>query len=144
MVLNATRITIIVLAAMLVVACGGGSGGSGGNAQPAPPVVYSYSIPSDVGDGWQVADIATEGFDTQEILAMLGEGIDSVTIARNNKLLLYWFADRELDEFDDWIRNKDKQRHVLHSTSKSFTSALVGIAIDQGYIASTRSDPGVA
>jgi CubicO group peptidase (beta-lactamase class C family) len=67
------------------------------------------------------------------------EGIDSVVIARNNKLLLYWYdRDRELDEFDDWINNSTRERHILHSTSKSFTSALIGIAIDQGHIKSAQ------
>ncbi len=140
---HAPRIAIAVLASMLVVACGGGS--SGGNSQSTEPIVYSYSIPADIGDGWQVADLAAEGFDTQKILDMMDrvvnenyEGIDSVAIVKSNKLLLYWFANRELDQFDGWIGNTDTERHVLHSTSKSFTSALVGIAIDQGFIASTQ------
>ena len=143
MAIHAPRIAIAVLASMLIVACGGGS--SGGNSQSLEPIVYSYSIPIDIGDGWQVADLATEGFDTQKILDMMDrvvnenyQGIDSVAIVKNNKLLLYWFADRELDQFDGWIGNTDKERHVMHSTSKSFTSALVGIAIDQGFIASTQ------
>lgn len=128
----------------LVAACGGGS--SGGSATPpAPPATFNYTIPTDIGDGWQVADLADEGFDPRKITSMMNlvldgsyPGIDSVAIARNNKLVLYWFGDRELDEFDDWIRNRDRERHVLHSTSKSFTSALIGIAIDQGHIASTQ------
>lgn len=143
MAMHAPKIAIVVLASMLVVACGGGS--SGGNSQPQEPIVYSYSVPADIGDGWQVADLASEGFDTREIFDMMDrvvnekyEGIDSVAIVRNNKLLLYWFANRELDQFDGWINNTDRERHVLHSTSKSFTSALVGIAIDQGFIASTQ------
>lgn len=144
MVRHTRRIIVAVLASLLIVACGGGS--SGGNGPPPrEPVVYNYSVPADLGDGWQVADIADEGFDTQQIFVMMDrvvnehyQGIDSVAIVRSNKLLLYWFADRQLDQFDDWIDNADKQRHVLHSTSKSFTSALVGIAIDQGHIASTQ------
>ena len=143
MAIQALRLAVASLALALVVACGGGS--SGGNSQSFEPIVYSYSIPADIGDGWQVADIASEGFDTRQILEMMDRvvnevygGIDSVAIVRNNKLLLYWFANRELDEFDGWIRNTDRERHVLHSTSKSFTSALVGIAIDQGFIESTQ------
>lgn len=136
-------IVFAVVTSMLIVACGGGSGG---NRTRAPePTTFTYSVPSDVGDGWQVADLADEGFDTSTILDMMNQvvnedfqNIDSVTIVRNNKLLLYWFADRELTEFDAWINNTDKERHILHSTSKSVTSALVGIAIDQGYIASTQ------
>ena len=131
-----------IFALTLVVACGGGS--SGDTSATSDRLAYSYSVPADVGDGWQVADLADEGFDRAMIVDMMDRvvnedfvGIDSVTIVRNQKLLLYWFADRELDEFDAWINNTDRERHVLHSTSKSVTSALVGIAIDQGYIAST-------
>jgi CubicO group peptidase (beta-lactamase class C family) len=43
---------------------------------------------------------------------------------------------RWLGRFDNWVGNTNPNQHVLHSTSKSFTSALIGIAIDQGYIAS--------
>lgn len=140
---HAHRIIIALVASVLLVACGGGS--SGGSRTPAPPTTFTYSVPSDIGDGWQVADLADEGFDTPRILDMMNrvvsdsfQNIDSVTIVRNDKLLLYWFADRQLDQFDRWINNTDKERHILHSTSKSVTSALVGIAIDQGHIASTQ------
>ena len=141
--------TIGLFACLLIVACGGG-GSSGGTApqpqaqSPAPPVEFVYSVPDDIADGWEVADLADEGVDTQKIVDMMSrvfnetyEGIDSVAIARNGKLLLYWFANlRQLDQFDAWVNNRDPERHVLHSTSKSVTSALVGIAIDQGHIAS--------
>lgn len=144
MIRHTQRIMFAVLASLLIVACGGGSSGGNGPA-PREPVVYNYSVPADIGDGWQVADLADEGFDTQLILDMMDRvvneeyaGIDSVAIVRNNRLLLYWFANRQLDNFDAWISNTDRERHVLHSTSKSFTSALVGIAIDQGFIASTQ------
>lgn len=146
---HARRIISGLFACLLVVACGGGS--SGGTASqpppppPPPPVEFSYSVPDDIGDGWQLADLADQGFETQKIVDMMNrvvnetyQGIDSVVIARNGNLLLYWFADRRLDQFDAWIDNKDRERHVLHSTSKSVTSALIGIAIDQGHIASTE------
>ncbi len=123
-------------------ACGGGSSGS----TPPPPVSYTYAVPADIGDGWQVANIADEGFETQMIVDMMidildgsSPGIDSVAIVRNNKLVHYWYdRNREIDNFDNWVGNRDNERHVLHSTSKSFTSALIGIAIDQGHIASTQ------
>jgi CubicO group peptidase (beta-lactamase class C family) len=65
-------------------------------------------------------------------------GIDSVVIARDNKLVLSEQLRQDLGDFDGWINNRDPRRHVLHSTSKSFTSALIGIAVDQGSIASTQ------
>ena len=143
MVMRAPRVLVAILASLLVVSCGGGS--SGGSAAAPEPAAYSYSIPPDIGDGWQTADIATEGFEMAPILEMMQKivderfvGIDSVAIVRNNKLLLYWAPVREFDQFDDWIGNTDFERHILHSTSKSFTSALVGIAVDKGFIASTQ------
>ena len=136
---------VAVLIACSFAGCGGGgSNSSPGSTTPAPSPIYSYRVPADIGDGWQVADIGSAGFDSDKIGDMMGRvldgsypGIDSVAIAKNGLLLLYWFGDRTLDEFDRWIDNDNRERHVLHSTSKSFTSALVGIAIDQGYIAST-------
>ena len=134
------RILLAILASTLLGACGGGS--SGGGSQE--PVTFNYSVPVDIGDGWRVASLSDQGFDPQLIQNMMDRvvsgrfpGIDSVTIVRNDALLLYWFADRDLDQFDRWINNRDNEKHILHSTSKSFTSALIGIAIDQGFIAST-------
>lgn len=139
-----TRTSILAFIAATLAACGGGSSGSA-PPPPPPPAQFVYSVPADVGDGWQVADLADEGFETQMIVDMMDDildgtypGIDSVAIVRNNKLVHYWYdRDRDLDNFDDWIGNRDRERHILHSTSKSFTSALIGIAIDQGHIAST-------
>ena len=137
------RPIVLLFVLLAVTGCGGGSSGG---TPPPPPETFSYTAPEDIGDGWQVGDLEAEGFDTPMIVdmmdAVLNEtypGIDSVAIARNNKLLLYWFdRRRELDEFDAWINNMVRERHVLHSTSKSFTSALIGIAIDQGHIESTQ------
>jgi CubicO group peptidase (beta-lactamase class C family) len=67
------------------------------------------------------------------------EGIDAIAIARRGQLVLVERFARQLDEFDDWINNRDPERHVLHSASKSFTSVLIGIAIDQGYIGGTET-----
>ncbi len=137
------RPVILAFIAATIASCGGGSSSP---PPPPPPVSYSYSVPADIGDGWQVANIADEGFETQMIVDMMTDildgsspGIDSVAIIRNNKLVHYWYdSRRELDQFDDWVGNRDEERHILHSTSKSVTSALVGIAIDQGHIASTQ------
>ena len=115
------RTLILLIVAIGVTSCGG----DGGRPPPPPPPPveeFSYEAPADTGDGWQVGDLADEGFDTQMIIDMMNqvvdgsyEGIDSVVIARNNKLLLYWYdRRRELDEFDDWINNLDRERHVLH------------------------------
>ena len=139
------RRTLVLVFAVFVASCGGGGGGAQAQATPPAPAIYTYTAPSDIGDGWAVSNLGDQGMDTQKIVDMMNNivrgaypGIDSVAIAKNNSLVHYWFADRQLDQFDGWIGNTNRERHILHSTSKSFTSALVGIAIDQGYIASTQ------
>ena len=143
---NLARPDVLLVLLLVTAGCGGGSSGGTTEPPPPPPEPFSYAAPEDIGDGWQVGDLATEGFDTQMIVDMMDSvlnatypSIDSVAIARNNTLLLYWYdRGRELDQFDAWINNITSERHVLHSTSKSFTSALIGIAIDQGHIESTQ------
>ena len=140
------RRSILLVVLLVCAGCGGGSSGGTSAPPPPPPAAFSYTVPEDIGDGWQVGDLAAEGFDTQRVVDMMDRildetypGIDSVAIVRNNRLLLYWYdRGRELDQYDAWINNMTRERHVLHSTSKSFTSALIGIAIDQGHIASTQ------
>ncbi len=139
---HAIRTLLVFAFAVLLGACGGGSSGPPAPLTPTPQ--YIYASPVDIGDGWQVSTLADEGMQEPLVVAMMErvvtdrfEGIDSVVIARNNKLVLHEDLPRFLDQFDEWVNNTDTTRHVLHSTSKSFTSALVGIAIDQGHIAST-------
>ena len=133
--------TYLGIVAVVLAACGGG--GSPPNPVGPEPTTYNYTIPDAIGDGWQVASIADEGLDEElvttlvrRILTGVNQGIDSVAIARNGKLVLYVQFRESVGQFDEWIDNTDPERHVLHSTSKSFTSALIGIAIDQGAIAS--------
>ena len=135
------RVLFVIALALLTVACGGG--GDGASPPPKPTFVYTYSIPAQTNDGWATGHLDDHGFDSARIMEMMDGintgrflGIDSVTIVRNNTLLLHAVYPRSLEQFDDWIGNTDSERHVMHSTSKSFTSALIGIAIDQGYIAS--------
>ena len=134
----------VIAAALLFAACGGGGGGAPDPVTTPPAAPYTYTVPDDIGDGWQVSSLADEGLQESLVTSMMRrvfddtfEGIDSIVIVRNNKLVLYSQMSRSLDQFDAWVGNTDPRRHILHSTSKSFTSALVGIAIDQGYLAST-------
>ena len=141
-----TRFLAAAWICLLLAACGGGGGSGGQPIQAAPPPVeYSYAAPVDIGDGWQVASLTDVGMDEELITLMVQrmlngffKGIDSVAIARDNRLVLYVQIRDSVGEFDNWVNNTDPERHVLHSTSKSFTSALIGIAIDQGFIASVQ------
>jgi CubicO group peptidase (beta-lactamase class C family) len=133
--------TTVIVIALLVAACGGG--GSSASAKNETPPPYNYQVPPITGDGWQVGHLDDHGMDSALIVEMIDRirddtyhGIDGIAIVRNSRLLLYAPFRSELDEYDGWVQNTTLARHILHSTSKSVTSALVGIAIDQGYIAS--------
>ena len=132
------RLLIVIALGLLIAACGGD-----GSPPATPTFNYTYSVPPQTNDGWATGHLEDHGFDLQRITEMIDainsgqiRGIDSITIVRNNTLLMHAAYPRNLDRFDNWVGNTDPDQHVLHSTSKSFTAALIGIAIDQGYIAS--------
>ena len=136
------RNQLVLIVLLTLAACGGGGGGGGGGGAW---IQYTYTPPIDNGDGWEVSSLAAEGMDEEPITTMMERilndnypGIDAVAIARNNKLVLHQQIRTETGQFDPWAGNNDPERHILHSTSKSVTSALIGIAIDQGHIASTQ------
>jgi CubicO group peptidase (beta-lactamase class C family) len=80
--------------------------------------------------GWRSTTPEEQGMDSGLLSAMLGEileenyTIDSVTIVRNG----YMVADVSIHPFTPI------SKHNIYSCTKSVVSALVGIAIDQGYI----------
>lgn len=83
-------------------------------------------------DGWRTSTPDEQGMDSElltEMLAYIEENrlpIDSVTIVRHGYLVL-----------DAYPRShKSYWMHSLYSCTKSVTSALVGIALDQGQIQS--------
>lgn len=135
------KATSALLLAFALSACDRSGGAAAVVANPPPP--YAYAIPGQVNDGWATGHLADNGFDADIVIDMMERiidgtypGIDAVAIARNETLVLASTLRTELDEYDGWIDNKMIDRHIMHSTSKSVTSALVGIAIDQGYIES--------
>jgi CubicO group peptidase (beta-lactamase class C family) len=87
---------------------------------------------STVVEKWQVSTPEKQGMDSGKLVELINEikekeyNIDSVTIIRNGNVVIdgYFFPFQ-----------KD-YKHILHSCTKSITSALVGIAIDKGYIKS--------
>ena len=81
-------------------------------------------------DGWKVSTPEQQGMDSEKLVEMLNTiqeqeyDIHSVHVIRNG----YVVADVYFYPFGE------DRRHVMHSCTKSVTSALVGIAIDKGYI----------
>lgn len=131
----------VLFLSLTLAACGGGSD----EATARAPVEYTYATPDSTGDGWTTGHLNDHGFDSAKITDMVSgilngihTGMDSVVIVRDSTLVLSENFRGRLDEYDGWVGNNDVTRHIMHSTSKSVTSALIGIAIDQGYIESTN------
>src|SRR5688572_27754145 len=89
--------------------------------------------PPALADGLEVSSLATENVDVtlvNDAVKFVHEkkegNVHSMLIVRNGKLVLESY-------FNGWNRNR---RHDLRSATKSITSCLVGIAIDNGIISS--------
>jgi len=80
--------------------------------------------------GWKVTSPEDQGIQSKSLLAMLeniqenGYNIQSISIIRNGYLVM-----------DSYVHPfAESQKHEMFSTTKSIISALIGIAIDKGYI----------
>ena len=106
-------------------------------------------LPPETGDGWETALPMDVGLDPEPLFDLErrlertpGHEIHSVLIVKNNKLVYEkYYAGHDYNWSGNQFRGSlvafDRNRvHNMHSVTKSFTSALVGIAIDRGYIES--------
>jgi CubicO group peptidase (beta-lactamase class C family) len=121
------RAKFIVLTAMLALGVFLASGC--GVLQRQGP--HSYQLPEQLDDGWGVSSLAAEGIDVravEQLTQRIDEGrynyVHSCLVVRNGKLV-----------YERYFRGQRRDiSHRLYSVTKSFTSALVGIAIDKGLI----------
>ena len=101
---------------------------------------YKYTIPENDNDGWSSRSIDS----VLNNSALVFEAVDkvrwenfpeihSIVLAVNGELVLdtYFPGTTSLGEFKEFDRFTP---HELHSASKTFRSALIGIAIEKGYI----------
>ena len=102
-----------------------------------PEREYTYQQPEKVDDGWETAslnetDITSEKIDEMmfDILGGNDKNIHSILLIKNGKLVLeeYFYG-----------YNREKL-HFLASVSKSITSVLIGIAIDQKITADVETE----
>lgn len=92
---------------------------------------YIYQIPKNTGDGWDISSLQDSGIDTLLINQLVTQvrsndfnNIDALLIIKDGKLVL-----------DEYFNKYDKNtKHKIWSCTKSFSSALIGIALDQGKI----------
>lgn len=110
---------------------------------------YIYTIPEETGDGWSTASLSSVGMDTERIENLvkiinmkLYTEVHSVVIIKNDNLVFEeYFSGHDFlyngQNFHGAYIDFDRDtRHNTHSATKSFTSALAGIAIDKGFIQS--------
>jgi CubicO group peptidase (beta-lactamase class C family) len=82
-------------------------------------------------DGWRNATPESVGLDSGRLNGMVdyiereGLNIHSVVVVKSGYIVLEKYFDSRYDE---------NRTHLLYSVTKSFTSSLIGIAIDKGYI----------
>ena len=109
------RSLLLCVAVTLLAAC----------AQATPQAVSYWPT-----EGWRTSTPEEQGIDSEMLADMLGAirneryDIDSVLVVRHGHMVL----DAYIHPFGP------DQRHTIHSCTKSIVSALIGIAIDKGYI----------
>ena len=103
-------------------------------------VNYTYQTPKDIGDGWEISTLNNSGIDTLLITRLVSQiqskdfdNIDALLIVKGGRLVL--------DEYFNGYNASTK--HKLWSCTKSFSSALIGVAIDQEKIKSEDESIGI-
>lgn len=127
-----SALLLVLLCAVSVVSCGR---------------EHTYPIPAQTDDGWRTASLDEVGIDEKEIIEAVErindgtyQNIHSVLIVKDGKLVFEeYFSGYTWDYNDPQFKGELTDYgidtlHNLASVTKSFTSALVGIAIDQGFI----------
>jgi CubicO group peptidase (beta-lactamase class C family) len=111
-------------------------------AFPVVPVQSAQYIQSSVvrdywpTNGWMNSTPREQGLNEKLLDEMMnqiqthGIRIDSISIVRNGYMVF--------DEYPSTLYDADTE-HIIHSCTKSYTSALVGIAIAEGYIPGVES-----
>ncbi len=113
------------------------------------PGSYQYQVPEQTADGWSTASLADVGLDKQRFVRLMkdlqeleGHQIHSILVAREGKLVFEEYFDGPkfslAQPTGDFGFNRD-DTHNLASVTKSITTTLVGIAIDQGLIPSVEA-----
>ena len=130
----ARSIGLLAVALVSLAACGS-------DAPTAPAAEpYIYAAPPQIADGWATGDAVDEGIAVgilEEMVDRIQQGgyvnIHGVLLIKNGKLVFEeYFPGRMVSGAPKTYRRET--RHEQHSVTKSVTSLLAGIAIDQGLI----------
>jgi CubicO group peptidase (beta-lactamase class C family) len=136
---HTSRLLAVVAVLVLVAGCSSGDDEAGpdtsSTTEDAPagdPSTTAAAEPGEVvpGDDWVVADPADHGFDPaglEEARAYAfapGRETQGVVVVHGGEIVAEWYADGA--DADSWAAS--------WSVAKSFTSAVVGIAVEEGHI----------
>ena len=134
------RISSIVLACILLTFLSCDKDISG------PSEDFQYEVPVQTDDGWETATLSSVGMDERPLLRLLDKldelddhQIHSLLIVKDGKLVFEEYfpgAKFNLAQYTGETGFDINDTHNLCSATKSITSALIGIAIDKGFIQS--------
>lgn len=101
---------------------------------------YLYEVPSEISDGWETRSLDTGASQTASLFAAVDSirsghypEVHSMLVVKDGDLVLEtYFPGR--DSQGNFIEFDRSTPHEVQSASKSFRSAMIGIAIDQGFI----------
>ena len=112
---------------------------------------FAYEIPEQTDDGWLTASLQDVGLNEGKLGELIKdikrgeyENIHSILIVKNGKLVFEeYFNGYTFNYSGDQFRGEYTEFgidtiHNLASVTKAFTSALIGIAIDHGFIQSVH------
>lgn len=112
--------------------------------EPTPEI----PLPVVTDDGWKVASLKSVGMDAAKLVELMNRldqigdhRIHSILVVKDGKLVFEkYYPGRKfnLGQYTGGIGYDLNDLHVLCSATKSITSALLGIAIDRGYIQSVE------
>jgi CubicO group peptidase (beta-lactamase class C family) len=110
------------------------------------PEVYNYKIPDVLDDGWMTGSLSSADISEKPLYNLMNRiyatpehNIHSILIIKDSRLVFEEYFDGEKFKLGKYTGEYGFNRddlHTLCSATKSFASALLGIAMDKGYIAS--------
>ena len=110
---------------------------------------YQYRIPEQTGDGWATASLAQVGLREAPLIQLMNDlhalanhNVHSLLVVRHGKLVFEeYFAGRKfsLARYTGEFGFDREDTHNLASVTKSITTTLFGIALDEHLIASVQT-----
>ena len=107
---------------------------------------YQYQVPEAIGDGWETTTLAEVGMDEAHLAQLMDDLnaspshlVHSILVVRSGKLVFEeYFAGKmfSLAKYTGGVGFNRGDAHNLASVTKSITTTLMGIALDQGLVRS--------